>query len=311
MEKILVTGGAGYIGAVLCPALLEAGYAVTVLDTFAHGVASLASCCADPNFTVERGDCRDEPLLRRLARAADVVLPLAAVVGAPACERDQVAAVTVNRDAICVLARILSRRQRVIFPTTNSGYGIGEPGKLCTEETPLQPISLYGRTKVEAERILLERGNAITLRLATVFGMSPRMRIDLLVNDFVWRAVTDRAVVVFEGRARRNYIHARDVAGAFLHALGNFDSMRDRPYNVGLKEANLSKIELCQAIQKRIPGFVWLEAPIGQDPDQRDYMVSNARLYSTGFHPRWLLDEGIDELAKGYRMISKQAYSNA
>jgi nucleoside-diphosphate-sugar epimerase len=308
--KILVTGGAGYIGSVLCSGLLKAGFEVAVLDNFRYRVNSLADCCADPAFSVHRGDCRDEALLKRLVHDVDFVIPLAAIVGAPACDRDQTAAISVNRDAVLMLTRILSRSQRILFPVTNSGYGVGEAGKHCTEETPLRPISLYGRTKVEAERAILDRGSCITLRLATVFGMSPRMRLDLLVNDFVYRAVTDRAVVVFEGHFKRNYIHIRDVARAFQHSIDHFDDMQGKPYNVGLDEANLSKIELCQAIQRHVPDFAYVEAPVGQDPDKRDYIVSNARILATGFRPKWSLDCGICELIKGYTTISNSRYGN-
>ncbi len=309
--KVLVTGGAGFIGSVVCPSLLAAGYAVTVVDTFSHRMNSLAPCCADRNFEVHRADCRDEGVMRELVRDSDVVIPLAAIVGAPLCQRDQVGAISINRDAVLMLTRILSRQQRILLPVTNSGYGIGEAGNVCTENSPLRPISLYGLTKVEAEKAVLDRGNAITFRLATVFGMSPRMRIDLLVNDFVYRAVTDRAVVLFEPHFKRNYIHVRDVARAFEHGMEHFESMRDRPYNVGLEDANLSKSELCQVIQKHIPQFVFLAAPIGTDPDQRDYVVSNQRLLATGFCPQWSLDRGIEELMKGYRTLCNGTYSNA
>jgi nucleoside-diphosphate-sugar epimerase len=309
-QNILVTGGAGYIGSVLCPALLEAGHKVTVLDAFLYRGTSLALCCANPDFDVVRGDSRNEQLIKELVRDVDLVIPLAALVGAPLSQRDAIGTVTVNRDAVLMLVKMLSKQQRIIFPTTNSGYGIGEAGKFCTEDTPLRPISLYGTTKVEAERAVLDRGNSITMRLATVFGMSPRMRIDLLVNDFVYRAVSDRALVVFEGHFKRNYIHVRDVALAFLHCIENFDAMGGQPYNVGLDDANLSKIELCQVIHKHVPGFVHLEAPIGEDPDKRDYIVSNARIYSTGFRPRWSLDCGVSELIKGYRSITNSLYSN-
>jgi nucleoside-diphosphate-sugar epimerase len=196
------------------------------------------------------------------------------------------------------------------MPVTNSGYGIGQPGIPCTEESPLKPISLYGTSKVEAEEAVLERENSISFRLATVFGMAPRMRIDLLVNDFVYRAVNDRALVVFEGHFKRNYIHIRDVARVFLHAIGNFETMRGRAYNVGLEDANLTKLELCAAIQKHIPGFVYLEAPIGEDPDKRDYIVSNQRILSTGWNPAHSLDDGIRELIKGYRILKNSFYAN-
>lgn len=308
--RILITGGAGYIGSVLTPTLLAEGYRVTVLDNFYFKQNSLLDCCQYENFQVVRGDCRDERLMRELVREADVIIPLAALVGAPLCDADPVAAKTVNQDAIEMLCRIVSPEQWILFACTNSGYGIGQKDKFCTEETPLRPISLYGVTKVRAEEMILQRQNSISFRLATVFGMSPRMRIDLLVNDFVYRAVTDRFVVVFEGHAKRNFIHIRDVARVFLHGLRNFESMRGRPYNVGLDNANLSKLELCAVIQKHVPGFVYLEAPVGEDPDKRDYIVSNARLAATGFRPEWDLDRGIRELIKGYTILRNRRYGN-
>jgi nucleoside-diphosphate-sugar epimerase len=196
------------------------------------------------------------------------------------------------------------------MPVTNSGYGIGEKGKFCTEETPLRPISTYGVTKVKAEEAVLKRENSISLRLATVFGMSPRMRLDLLVNDFVYRALHDRAVLIFEGYFKRNYIHVRDVVNVFLHAIANFEKMKGKPYNVGLDDANLSKLELCAVIKKHLPDFVYVEAPIGEDPDKRDYIVSNARIAATGFNPEWSLDRGIEELIKGFTILRNTIYSN-
>jgi len=309
-QKILVTGGAGYIGSVLVPALLEAGYAVTVLDNFMFGQTSLLECCADENFDVLRGDCRDERVVAPLLAKADTIIPLAALVGAPMCDRDRQGAVTTNREAVQLLCKLASKKQRILYPTTNSGYGVGEKGKFCTEETPLRPISLYGTTKCEAEAAVLERENGLTFRLATVFGLSPRMRLDLLVNDFVYRAVNDRAVVVFEGHFKRNYLHVRDAARAFLHALEKFETMRGRPYNAGLEEANLSKLELCAEIKKHLPQFVYLEAPIGEDPDKRDYIVSNARIRSTGYRTEWPLARGIAELIKGYRIVRNARFAN-
>jgi nucleoside-diphosphate-sugar epimerase len=308
--NILITGGAGYLGSVMTPALLEAGHRVTVLDNFMFAQNSLAQLCVNDRFDVVRGDARDMEIVAPLAAKADIVIPLAAIVGAPMCDRDQVAATTTNLDAVRDLAKSLSPAQRILMPITNSGYGIGEAGKECTEDSPLRPITLYGRTKVEAERVALDRGNAISFRLATVFGMSPRLRIDLLVNDFVHRAVTDRTVVLFEAHFKRNYIHIRDVARAFLHGLDNFEAMKDMPYNVGLSDANLSKAELCERIKKHVPNFVYLEAPVGEDPDKRDYIVSNARIEQTGFKPAYSLDDGIRELMKGYRMIRNTVYGN-
>lgn len=307
---VLVTGGAGYIGSILVPALLQRGWQVTVVDTFGAGDTYLAPCCADPNFEPLRGDCRDMALMQPLLAKADVVMPLAALVGAPLCAQDPIGATTLNRDAVVDLMKRVSRQQRVIYPTSNSGYGVGEANAYCTEESPLRPVSLYGRTKVEAEQAVLETGAGVTLRLATVFGMSPRMRLDLLVNDFTWRAVTDKAVVLFEPHFRRNYIHVRDVVKAFIHALDNFDRMRGEPYNVGLSEANLSKSQLCERIAREVPGFVYLEAPIGEDPDKRDYIVSNEKLEATGWRPDHGLDAGIRELVKGCRMLRNGRFTN-
>lgn len=271
---------------------------------------SLADCCHHETFEIARGDCRDEVLMRRLVAKADLIIPLAALVGAPLCDRDRVGAQTTNSEAVRLVCRLASPQQRIIIPTTNSGYGIGEAGKFCTEETPLRPISLYGTSKVEAEEAVLGHGNSISFRLATVFGMSPRMRLDLLVNDFVYRAVTDRAVVIFEGHFKRNYIHIRDVVRAFQHAISNFESMKGRPYNVGLDDANLSKLELCAEIRKQLPKFVFLEAPIGEDPDKRDYIVSNARIAATGYKPEWSLQRGITELIKGYTILRNSTFAN-
>jgi nucleoside-diphosphate-sugar epimerase len=308
--NVLITGGAGYLGSVLVPELLAAGYGVTVLDNFMFGQATLLDCCRYDTFRIVRGDARDEAVVGKLLGDADVIIPLAALVGAPICDYDPVAANTINLDAVRLLTRLASPSQRIIFPTTNSGYGIGESGKHCTEETPLRPISLYGVTKVRAEEAVLERENGLTFRLATVFGMSPRMRTDLLVNDFVYRAVHDRAVVIFQGHFKRNYIHVRDVARVFMHAIERFDTMRGRAYNVGLDDANLSKLELCARIQSQLPTFVYLEAEIGEDPDKRDYIVSNARLAATGFAPEWSLDKGIAELIRGFTILKDRSFGN-
>lgn len=308
--KILITGGAGYIGSVLVPHLLQSGYEVTVLDNFMFGQASLLDCCAHEGFRIVRGDCRDEAVVHPLVARADAIIPLAALVGAPMCKADHIGARTINQGAVEMLCRLASPQQRILLPVTNSGYGIGEKGKFCTEDTPLRPISLYGTTKVAAECAVLAHPGGLSFRLATVFGLSPRMRVDLLVNDFVHRAVTDRAVVIFEGHFKRNYIHIRDVARVFAFALEHFERMKGRPYNVGLEDANLSKIELCAVIARHVPGFTYIEAPVGEDPDKRDYIVSNQRLLTTGFTPEWSLDRGIAELIKGYTILRNGRYSN-
>lgn len=308
--NILITGGAGYIGSVLTPHLLAEGHSVTVLDNFLFQQATLAECCQYDTFNIVRGDCRNEATLKPLLAKADVIIPLAAIVGAPMCKLDETAARTTNQEAIELLCRLAAPSQRILMPVTNSGYGIGEKGKFCTEDSPLRPISLYGTTKVAAEAAVLARENSLTFRLATVFGMSPRMRVDLLVNDFVYRAITDRAVLIFEGHFKRNFIHIRDVARVFSHGIQNFDTMKGRPYNVGLEEANLSKLELCAEIKRQLPGFVYVEAPVGEDPDKRDYIVSNQRLIATGFKTEWGLERGIRELVKGYTILRNSRFSN-
>jgi nucleoside-diphosphate-sugar epimerase len=308
--KILVTGGAGYIGSILVPHLLQRDYQVVVIDNFMYRQTSLLDCCHDKNLTVIRGDIRDRNLISEQLKKADIVFPLACLTGAPLCSKDPIGAKTTNFDAIKMILDLRSKSQILIFPTTNSGYGIGEKGIYCTEETPLRPISLYGKLKAEIEEIILESGNSITLRLATVFGMSPRMRLDLLVNDFIYRAVNDRFLVLFEAHFKRNYLHVRDASRAFVHCLEKFDTMKGEPYNVGLSDANLSKWELCEEIKKQVPDLYFVEAPVGEDPDKRDYIVSNAKIETTGFKPLVSLPEGISELIKGYQIIKSNPFSN-
>jgi nucleoside-diphosphate-sugar epimerase len=308
--KILVTGAAGYIGSVLVPELLSKGHQVTAIDNFMYNQVSLLDCCHDENLTVIRGDARDRELISKNLRDADAVFPLACITGVPACNRDAVAARTVIFDAVEMLLELRRKEQIIIYPTTNSGYGIGQQDIYCTEETPLNPISRYGQLKADIEKRLLEDGNCISFRLATAFGISPRMRLDLLVNDFTYRAVTDRFVVLFEAHFKRNYIHVRDVVRAFIHGLENYNSMKGQAYNVGLDDANLSKLELCWQIQKQVPEFYFVEAEIGEDPDKRNYIVSNQKIAKAGFTPQMSLEEGIAELIKGYQIIRKNQYSN-
>jgi nucleoside-diphosphate-sugar epimerase len=308
--NILVTGGAGYLGSTMVPDLLSAGHKVTVLDSFLFKQASLNHVCHHPHFSVVKGDIRVESAIVPLMKKADVIIPLAALVGAPLCNLDPVGATTVNHDAIALMLRHLARSQIVLMPTTNSAYGTGDRNNFCTEESPLRPISQYAKEKVEIEKALMEHPNAISFRLATVFGMSPRMRIDLLVNDFTYRAVNDRFVVLFESSFKRNYVHVRDVSRVFQHALANFDRMKGQIYNVGLTEANVSKRELCEHIQKQVPDFVFLDAPVGKDPDQRNYVVSNAKIEAAGFKTAHSLDAGIAELIKGFTMLKNSVYGN-
>jgi len=308
--NILVTGGAGYLGSTMVPDLLQLGHKVTVLDSFMYKQSSLNHMCHHSNFSVVRGDIRIESVMAPLIKKADIVIPLAALVGAPMCSQDPVGATTVNHDAIVLMLKLLSKQQMVLMPTTNSAYGTGDKNNFCTEESPLNPISIYAREKVGIEKELMQRGNAISFRLATVFGMSPRMRIDLLVNDFTYRAVYDRFVVLFESSFKRNYVHVRDVSRVFQHAISNFDKMKGQIYNVGLSDANVSKRELCEHIQKQVPDFVFLDAPVGKDPDQRNYIVSNAKIEATGFKPMYSLDAGISDLIKGYTMIKNTCYGN-
>ncbi|MDO8505604.1 MAG: NAD(P)-dependent oxidoreductase [bacterium] len=308
--KIVVTGGAGYIGSILVPALLQKGHAVVVVDNLLYRQTSLLDICNHPQLAIIRGDTRDKALMTRVLDDADAIIPLACLTGAPLCARYPMEAQAIIVDAVKMILSLRKKGQIILYPTTNSGYGVGEAGIHCTEETPLRPVSLYGKLKVEAERLILESGNAITFRLATTFGVSPRMRLDLLVNDFVYRAVNDRFIVLFEAHFKRNYIHVRDVARAFVYGIENFEIMKNQAYNVGLSEANLSKDELCREIKKQVPNFYFVEAAVGEDPDKRNYIVSNEKIEKAGFHPTVSLQQGITELLKGYTIIKENQFSN-
>jgi len=310
VTRVLITGGAGYLGSVLCEHLLDHGCSVTVVDNLMYGEQNLFHLCADKRFEFIFGDCRNENLISSLLPKADVIIPLAAIVGAPGCDLDPLMATSVNLDAIRMINRLRSPSQLVIYPTTNSGYGTKTGDVFCTEETLLEPISLYGRTKSDAEAAVLDSPNSITLRLATVFGTSPRMRMDLLVNHFVYAALTDRYIVIFEKDFKRNYVHIRDVADCFIHCIENASRMKGRPYNVGLDKANLSKEELALKIKEHLPEFFVHFSEIGSDPDKRNYIVSNQRLREAGFEARHSLDDGIRELIKGYRLLGRTRLKN-
>jgi len=308
--KILITGGAGYIGSVLTIKLLRLNHKVTVIDNLYYGQDSLLAACKYNKFDFIYGDAIDEKLIKKTLSSFDVIIPLACLVGAPLCDQKPALAVSTNYGAIKLIDDLRSKNQLVIYPTTNSGYGISAKDNFCTENSPLNPISLYGQTKVDTEKMLLNSGNAISLRLATVFGTSPRMRMDLLVNDFVYKAYKDRALVLFEEHFRRNYIHIQDVAMTFVHCIDNYEKMKNEPYNVGLSNANLTKRELADKIKEHIPELVIISSEIGEDPDKRDYIVSNEKLERTGWEPKKSLDDGIFELIKCYNMLKVNQYSN-
>jgi len=309
-NTVLITGVAGYLGSIIADHFLKAGHRVIGVDNLSFGSAPLNHLCEQSAFEFVREDVRNESAMAQLVKKADVIIPLAAVVGMPACLRDPWLATSVNLDAIRLINRLRSPQQLVIYPNTNSGYGIKSGNSFCTEETPLDPISIYGQTKCQAEIELLNSSNTITLRLATVFGMSPRMRVDLLVNHFVHAAVTDGYLVIFEKDFKRNFVHVRDVADCMLHCVDNSSRMIGRPYNVGLDSANLSKAELAMKVKAFVPNFYVHFSEVGSDPDKRNYIVSNQRLREAGFEARRSLETGIPELIKGYRLFGRSPLKN-
>jgi nucleoside-diphosphate-sugar epimerase len=308
--RVVVTGAAGYLGSILCEHLLDAGHSVSAVDNLMYNQQSLNHLCAHPQFEFQRGDVRNETLVRSIIKDADVIIPLAAIVGAGACDLDPWSARAVNLDAVKLINRLRSPQQLIVLPNTNSGYGTKSGSQFCTEDSPLEPITLYGRTKVDAELDVLNSPNTITLRLATVFGMSPRMRLDLLVNNFVYAALSLGEICIFEKDFKRNYVHVRDVADCMLHCIANSRQMIGKAYNVGLDAANLSKEELALKVKDYVPNFYIHFAEFGSDPDKRNYIVSNQRLREAGFEAKRTIDDGIRELLKGYRMLPKSAMKN-
>jgi nucleoside-diphosphate-sugar epimerase len=302
--KVLITGGAGYLGSVITETLLDNGYYVTCLDKLIFSQVSLLPYTSNTNFKFVYGDVRNEELLERLCNEADVIIPLAAIVGFPACDAEPQLANEVNFKQIFNIVKFTKgKNKKILYPNTNSGYGIGVGQTECTEESPLNPISIYGNTKCGAENFLRSNTDAIVFRLATVFGVSPRMRTDLLVNDFTYKAITDKYIVVFEKTFKRNFIHIKDVASAFLFMINNYDKYKYEVFNVGLSNANLSKQELLEKIQSHVKDFAVSYNDYYEDPDKRDYIVSNAKIEATGWMPEWNLDMGITELIMAYQMI--------
>jgi nucleoside-diphosphate-sugar epimerase len=300
--KILITGGAGYLGSVIVGKMLNAGYEVIVLDKLLFNQTSLLQYTSNPNFKFNYGDVRNENLLQKLCVEADVIIPLAAIVGFPACASEPQLAKEINFKQILNIVRF-GKGKKILYPNTNSGYGIAKGQTECTEESPLTPISVYGQTKCDAENFLRTSTNAIVFRLATVFGVSPRMRTDLLVNDFTYKAITDKYIVVFEKSFKRNFIHVEDVANAFLFMLENYDEYRGEVFNMGLSDANLSKQELLEKIQQHVKDFAVVYDDYYEDPDKRNYIVSNKKIEATGWKPEWDLDRGIKQLIQAYQMI--------
>jgi len=309
MASILVTGAAGYIGSLLVPKLLGLGHEVTCVDNLMYEPTSLLMPAIHPKCNLILGDARDRSLMQPLIEKSDVIIPLACLTGAPLCNKDKTAAVSVNRDAVVMCSELSSSSQLLIYPCTNSGYGVGQDGIYCNEDTPLNPISLYGKVKVEAERALLEKGNAVTFRLATVFGVSPRPRLDLLVNDFTYRAFFDKAVVLFEADFKRNYLHIDDAVDGFIFAIET-PGLAGSCYNLGYSEANLSKRELCKLIQKQIPEFVYLVSEIGEDVDKRNYIVSNSKIESAGFKAFRSVDLGVAQLISALPLLKRNQFAN-
>jgi len=303
MKKVLITGGAGYLGSVLTEVLLGKDYQVTILDNLIYKQTSVAPFSYHPNFDFVFGDVTSELLLKSLVETHDIIIPLAAIVGMPACKAQPELTVKVNYEQVKNITKWITKNQKVILPNTNSQYGSSI--EIITEDSPFKPLSLYAETKCNAEKVLLDSGNGIVLRLATVFGMSYRMRMDLLVQDFVYKAITDGYLVLFESHFIRNYIHIRDIAGAFLFMIENYEKCNNNAFNVGLTSANCTKLELAQTIQKFVPDLVIVENDFKQDLDQRNYMVSNSKLENAGWIPIFTLEDGIKELIKGYQLIKK------
>ena len=308
MEKILITGGAGYLGSTLSEHLLNEGYHVTVLDNLMYKQMSLLHLFKRSNFEFIFGDVRDKELLQKLVLNHDVIIPLAAIVGMPACKSNPQLATDVNYTQIANIVGVLKSNQKLIIPNTNSQYGSSDD--IITEDSPFKPLSHYAKTKCDAEELILKTKKGIALRLATVFGVSPRMRMDLLVNDFVYKSVTDGYMVLFESHFKRNYIHVQDIARTFEFMIKNYDDCVGEAFNVGLSTANLSKLELANKIKEYVPSLVIKEDNFKEDFDKRNYIVSNEKLESKGWSPKYGLDYGIKQLISSYKMVGNYINKN-
>ena len=313
MSKILVTGACGYIGSVLCEQLIEAGHEVIAIDNLEHSQATLLHLFHTGKLKFIHGDVTNDAFLETTLKKEkyDFIIPLAAVVGFPLSEFKPEYSSMVNVEQICSILAYMRKGTRIIFPNTNSGYGMTDGKSECTEESPLNPSSVYGRTKCQAERIITENcSNYVVFRLATVFGLSPKMRTDLLVNDFVWRAVHDKSLVLFERKFIRNFVHIRDVGRAFIYAIDNWDRMKNNVYNLGHPRFNITKLKLAEMIKKEVPELVIVIHEGKQDPDKRNYIVSNDKVLKAGFKFEYQLDRGIYELIKGYASMKDVRFKN-
>ena len=295
-KKILITGGAGYIGSMLATALVQKGHIVTVVDILKYSSNSINHLFVNKNFIFLKEDITKINVLKKITKNQDFIIPLAGLVGAPLCEKFKKEAVKTNLTSVKLLLKIKKKKQKIIFPTSNSGYGIGQKNKFCDENSPLNPISLYGRTKAEAEKEILKKGNCVAFRLATIFGFSYRMRTDLLVNNFVEKAIKTKKIEIYEPHFRRNFIHIKDVVKAFIFAIDNFNSLKNNVYNLGLSSANITKIQLAKKIRKQFLPLKIIIKKNKKDPDQRDYFVSNKKIEKKGFCAKISLEMGIKEL---------------
>ena len=310
-NKVLITGGAGYLGSVLTQELLNHDYNVTVLDNLSYKQTSLLHVCNDRSFNFIKGDVTNKELLQSLVYKADIIIPLAAIVGAPACDANKELATAINFTQIKNIVDVLTDEQKILMPNTNSQYGSSL--EVITEDSPFNPLSHYAITKCNAEDYIMKNSNGICLRLATVFGAFPRMRTDLLVNDFVYKAITEGVLVLFQSKFKRNYIHVRDIAQTFLFCIENYRELKGEVFNVGLSTANLNKLELATEIKEQFKDLVIIENEFSSDFDNRNYIVSNSKLESTGWKPRYSITDGIKELTQAYKMVitdNNKKYTN-